>query len=74
MPNAIAHLRCEVFERREGIVDHDLLLARVTEVREGRLKEPPLLYSSRLGWRVTGDKAREPGTSIRDRLLERLDE
>jgi hypothetical protein len=31
-----------------------------------------LLYSSRLGWRITGDKAREPGTSIRDALLERL--
>ena len=38
----------------------------------GRLKEPPLLYSSRLGWRITGDKAREPGRSIRDELLERL--
>ena len=74
VPGSIAHLRCEVFERRAGIVDHDLFLARVTAVREGRLKEPPLLYSSRLGWRVTGDTAREPGTSIRDRLLERLDE
>jgi len=41
-------------------------------VVEGRLKEPPLLYSSRLGWRATGDKAREPGVSIRDALLERL--
>ena len=29
--------------------------------RAGRLREPPLLYWSRLGWRVTGDKAREPG-------------
>ena len=31
-----------------------------------------LLYSSRLGWRVTGDKAREPGVSIRDQLLDRI--
>jgi len=74
VPNAISYLRCEVVEHRSGVVDHDLFLARVTAVREGRLKEPPLLYSSRLGWRVTGDKAREPGTSIRDRLLERLGE
>jgi hypothetical protein len=36
------------------------------------VKEPPLLYSSRLGWRVTGDKAREPGVSIRDQLLDRI--
>jgi flavin reductase (DIM6/NTAB) family NADH-FMN oxidoreductase RutF len=72
VPGAISYLRCEVLERREGIVDHDLLLARVVAVREGRLKAPPLLYSSRLGWRVTGDRAREPGTSVRDRLLDRL--
>jgi len=44
----------------------------VVDVAPGRLKEPPLLYSSRLGWRVTGDKAREPGTSIRDQLLDRV--
>jgi hypothetical protein len=31
-----------------------------------------LLYSSRLGWRIGSEKAREPGTSIRDELLERL--
>ena len=37
----------------------------------GRLREPPLLYSSRLGWRVTGDRAREPGVSVRDQLLAR---
>jgi hypothetical protein len=41
-------------------------------VLEGRLREPPLLYSSRLGWRIAGDKAREPGVSIRDQLLARL--
>jgi hypothetical protein len=52
--------------------DHDLFFARVVDVGPGRLKEPPLLYSSRLGWRITGDKARAPGRSIRDELLERL--
>ena len=71
VPNSIAHLVCEIF-RQETMEDHELLFARVTDVLEGRLKEPPLLYSSRLGWRVTGDRAREPGVSIRDQLLERL--
>ena len=79
--NAIAWMRCETFERLGaaagtsgplGAMDHELFFARVTEFGTGRLKEPPLLYSSRHGWRATGDKAREPGVSIRDRLLERL--
>lgn len=80
--NCIAWLRCEVIGRQQVIaspdggagheLDHELFFARVTAVGEGRLGEPPLLYSSRLGWRATGDKAREPGTSIRDTLLERL--
>lgn len=69
--NCIAWLRCETFEVKR-MIDHDLFFARVVEVGPGRLKEPPLLYSSRLGWRVTGDKAREPGRSVRDELLERL--
>ena len=69
--NCIAWLRCTTFEVKP-MVDHDLFFARVVEVGAGRLKEPPLLYSSRLGWRVTGDRAREPGRSIRDELLERL--
>ena len=69
--NSIAWLRCEAFETKP-MFDHDLFFARVVEVGAGRLKEPPLLYSSRLGWRITGDKAREPGVSIRDALLERL--
>ena len=69
--NAIAWLRCEVFDRKE-MLDHMLLFARVTAVQPGRLKEPPLLYSSRLGWRIAGGKAREPGTSVRDGLLARL--
>jgi flavin reductase (DIM6/NTAB) family NADH-FMN oxidoreductase RutF len=79
VPNSISYLRCEVFDRktlsagREGeSIDHELFFARVSATREGRLREPPLLYSSRLGWRVTGDKAREPGRSIRDELLARV--
>lgn len=71
VPNSIAYLACEWFERMP-MADHELFFANVVATREGRLKEPPLLYSSRLGWRATGDKAREPGVSIRDQLLERL--
>ncbi|MEY2553514.1 MAG: hypothetical protein QOC57_1374 [Ilumatobacteraceae bacterium] len=69
--NCIAWLRCETFEVKP-MGDHNLFFARVVDVGPGRLKEPPLLYSSRLGWRITGDKARAPGRSIRDELLERL--
>ena len=69
--NCIAWLRCATFEVKP-MADHDLFFARVVDVGANRLKEPPLLYSSRLGWRVTGDKAREPGRSIRDELLEKL--
>jgi flavin reductase (DIM6/NTAB) family NADH-FMN oxidoreductase RutF len=75
--DCIAWLGCEVVERRTEVagddLDHDLFFVRVVEVGQGRLGEPPLLYSSRLGWRIAGDKAREPGVSIRDQLLERLD-
>lgn len=71
--DAIAWLRCETFEIKP-MFDHELFFARVVEVGPGRLREPPLLYSSRLGWRITGDKARPPGVSVRDRLLERLAE
>lgn len=71
VPNSISYLACDVFERKP-MADHELFFARVTAFREGRLRQPPLLYSPRLGWRATGGKAREPGTSIRDRLLERL--
>ncbi len=69
--NCVAWLRCEIFQQMT-MADHELLFARVVEVGAGRLKDPPLLYSSRLGWRITGDKAREPGTSVRDALLARL--
>jgi flavin reductase (DIM6/NTAB) family NADH-FMN oxidoreductase RutF len=74
VPNAIAWLGCEVFEATLDTFDHDLFFARVIAVGEGRLKAPPLLYSSRLGWRVTGESARQPGDSVRDRLLARLAE
>lgn len=69
--DAIAWLRCEVFDTK-SMLDHELFFARVVAVQPGRLKTPPLLYSSRLGWRIAGEKAREPGTSIRDGLLARL--
>jgi flavin reductase (DIM6/NTAB) family NADH-FMN oxidoreductase RutF len=69
--NCLAWLRCEIFETKT-MVDHELLFARVTEVGAVRLREAALLYSSRHGWRMSGDKAREPGTSVRDELLARL--
>ncbi len=69
--NCVAWLRCEIFQQMT-MADHELLFARAVEVGAGRLKDPPLLYSSRLGWRITGAKAREPGKSVRDVLLERL--
>lgn len=71
VPNSIAWLRCAIFETKT-MFDHELFFARVTDVGPGRLREPPLLYSSRLGWRITGDKARMPGRSVRDELLARL--
>ena len=73
VPNSVAYLTCEVFDRIERF-DHDLFLANVTHVAEGRLEAPPLLYSARHGWRITGDNAREKGVSIRDQLLERVAE
>ena len=36
------------------------------------MKEPPLLYSPRHGWLITGERACKPGDAIRDRLLARL--
>jgi flavin reductase (DIM6/NTAB) family NADH-FMN oxidoreductase RutF len=72
--DAIAWFHCDVEDVISGRYDHDLFFARVSASGTGRLDEPPLVYSSRHGWRATGDKAREPGVSIRDRLLERLAE
>ena len=59
------------FERKP-MADHELFFARVTHYGYGRLKEPPLVYSSRHGWRRAADKARPPGVSIRDQLLARV--
>jgi flavin reductase len=72
VPDAIAWLGCEVFDTTRNTFDHDLFFARVVAVGAGRLKAPPLLYSSRLAWRATGESARQSGDSIRDRLLARL--
>ena len=69
--DAIAWLRCRVVDRKD-LSDHVLFFAEVEAVEALRLREPPLLYSSRLGWRIAGDKAREDGVSVRDGLLERL--
>ncbi|MFM8649172.1 MAG: flavin reductase family protein [Actinomycetota bacterium] len=68
---AIAWLACDVIETKD-LVDHRLFFARVTAGQGNRLRESPLTYSSRLGWRIASEKAREPGRSIRDELLERL--
>jgi len=73
VPGCISWFTCEVFQRMT-MADHELVFGRVVTTGLGRLHEPPLLYSSRHGWRATGGKAREPGVSIRDQLLARLDE
>jgi flavin reductase (DIM6/NTAB) family NADH-FMN oxidoreductase RutF len=70
--NCISWLKCDVLEKLDTSLDHDLFLARVNDFGEGRLGVDPLLYSSRHGWRVSGAKAREPGRSVRDELLARL--
>ena len=72
VPNAIAYLDCDVFDHMV-MRDHELFFAEVTGFREGRLKQDPLVYSSRHGWRIADTKARDKGVSIRDELLSRLD-
>jgi len=69
--DSLAWIHCETFETKT-MADHELLFARVTGYGYGRLKEAPLVYSSRHGWRVASDKARGPGESPRDALLARL--
>ena len=59
VPDAIAWLRCTTFQRMV-LEDHELFFARVTAVVPGRLREPPLLYSSRLG--LAGDGRSGPRT------------
>jgi flavin reductase (DIM6/NTAB) family NADH-FMN oxidoreductase RutF len=82
VPGCLAWFHCEVVGRTRSVgghegfpvmeLDHELVFGRAVAWGEGRLGEPPLLYSPRLGWRVTGGRAREGTVSIRDRLLERL--
>ena len=48
VPNSIAWLECEVFERKP-MRDHELFFAEVVGWREGRLGEDCLVYSSRHG-------------------------
>jgi flavin reductase (DIM6/NTAB) family NADH-FMN oxidoreductase RutF len=72
VPGCISWFTCDVFEQ-VPMADHQLVFGRISATGLGRLDQPPLLYSSRHGWRATGGKAREPGTSIRDQLLARLE-
>ncbi len=71
LADCISWVRCETFERKP-MADHELFFARVTHHGYGRLDEPPLVYSARHGWRIASQRARQPGESIRDQLLERL--
>ena len=73
VPDCIAWLRCETFERKP-MADHELFFARVSQYGYGRLKADPLVYSARHGWRIASERARERGVSIRDQLLARLGE
>lgn len=73
VPGCVAWLHAVVEERLERY-DHDLFLARVVAHGEGRLGEPPLVYSARGGWRSAATKVRKPGDGVRDRLLARVDE
>ena len=63
VPDCLAWLRCETFERKP-MGDHELFFARVTAVGAGRLGAPPLLYSARHGWRATGSFNRRYGTQF----------
>lgn len=74
VPGCIGWFHAEVEETIAGRWDHDLFFARVVEVGSGRLDQPPLVYSSRQGWRIADTRARERGESVRDRLLARLAE
>ena len=69
--DCLSWVHAEIFDTKT-MEDHELLFARVTDFGYGRLKESPLVYSSRHGWRVASDKARAPGESPRDELLARL--
>lgn len=68
-----AWLRCEVRQKLDLGLDHDIYVADVVAAGAVRLRTDPLVYSSRHGWRVASEKARSPGESVRDRLLAKLD-
>jgi len=81
VPGCIAWLGCEVLAIQSTIgddgevpLDHHLVFARVVAVGEGRIGEPPLVYSSRQGWRVASTRARAAGDSVRDELLARVEQ
>jgi flavin reductase (DIM6/NTAB) family NADH-FMN oxidoreductase RutF len=69
--DCLSWVHAEIFDTKT-MEDHELLFAKVTDFGYGRLREPPLVYSSRHGWRVASEKARAPGASPRDELLARL--
>jgi flavin reductase (DIM6/NTAB) family NADH-FMN oxidoreductase RutF len=69
----VGWLLCRVVEG-VPVRDHTLFVAEVEQVGEGRLKEPALTYSSRKGWRIADTPARVEGESVRDRLLEMVEE
>ncbi|MFZ8966641.1 MAG: flavin reductase family protein [Ilumatobacteraceae bacterium] len=71
VPDCLAWVHARIFQTMP-MRDHELMFADVVEYGYGRLREPPLVYSSRHGWRVANDKARAPGASPRDELLARL--
>ena len=71
VPDCLAWVHAKIFQSM-SMRDHELLFAEVVEYGYGRLREAPLVYSSRHGWRIANDKARAPGESPRDELLARL--
>ena len=71
VPDCLAWVHAKIFQSLP-MRDHELLFAEVVEYGYGRLREAPLIYSSRHGWRIANDKARAPGESPRDALLARL--
>lgn len=70
----LSWMRCDIRDKLDLGLDHDIFVAEVVAVGEGRIGDDPLVYSSRHGWRVASEKARNPGESVRDRLLARLDD
>jgi flavin reductase (DIM6/NTAB) family NADH-FMN oxidoreductase RutF len=78
--DAIAWMGCEILSVADHVpgadvaLDHRLVFARVVATGQGRLRQPALVYSSRQGWRVADTKARTAGVSVRDVLLDRVEQ